>query len=390
MEEGTHGDWEVVEIASESAGRTISRSPCDRSSQEQSSLEALKVECLALGVRISEPELRSLGGSAALTVHEYSTTGGMTFRVGGDLYINAPFDDWFCCRSTVDFVMTPAGYAVRHRGRTFPLDEVLPLPGYLGLVDHDGFRADSMAMSHVDRIRLSPLVGCAFDCHFCDLASERYVRRHPAELVRALTIASQDKVLPARHVLISGGTPGPRHREWFEESCLAITKHAATLGLDVDVMMSPHEGSVPMIRRMVDAGVAGFALNLELSGSPAGAIYIRGKRRLSWPYYDNAVSEAVKLLGSQGAVRSLIIAGLEPAEATLAGIDHIASLGADPVISPFRPARRTKLSNHEPPSPEMLTYILGEARLSAHKAGVALGPRCVPCQHNTLTFPWDR
>jgi hypothetical protein len=33
--------------------------------------------------------------------------------------------------------------------------------------------------------------------------------------------------------------------------------------------------------------------------------------------------------------------------------------------------------------------LLARARTVVARHDVALGPRCVPCQHNTLTFPWD-
>jgi hypothetical protein len=85
----------------------------------------------------------------------------------------------------------------------------------------------------------------------------------------------------------------------------------------------------------------------------------------------------------------LIIVGLEEPETTLGGVELIASLGADPVLSPFRPAQGTALERQEPPSPASLERVYFEALDIAERYGVKLGPRCIPCQHNTITFPDD-
>lgn len=153
-------------------------------------------------------------------------------------------------------------------------------------------------------------------------------------------------------------------------------------------MMAPNASGPQVVQRLVEAGVHGFSLNLEVA-SDAGALHIRGKHRRSHPHFDATVDTAVGLLGCTGRVRSLILPGLEAAEDTLAGVERIAALGADPVLSPFRPARSTVLEHHEPVAAQLLREVLDGAREIVARHGVRLGPRCLPCQHNTLTFPWD-
>ena len=112
---------------------------------------------------------------------------------------------------------------------------------------------------------------------------------------------------------------------------------------------------------------------------------------IAWPGPASTSSPSGRWLVSGPVAGSglLILVGLEPAEHTLAGVEHLAAMGVDPVLSPFRPARGTRLADAEPPPVSLLADVLEEARQIAVRHDVALGPRCGPCQHNTLTFPWD-
>ncbi|MEK7422686.1 MAG: radical SAM protein [Actinomycetota bacterium] len=348
-------------------------------------VERLKIACLSTGVRISREALDSLGGGGALTVHEYPTTGGVTFVTHG-VYVNAPFDEPFCERASVELVHTGEHFLLLHDGNQLPVDRILPLPGYLGQTMANGRLAADLVMSHADRARLSPLRGCAYDCGFCNLPELAYQRRSVDELSEALDIAAADAALPVRHVLISGGTPGPAHADWFSQTCADVVKRTQ---LPVDVMFSPQAGSVDMIDRLFEAGVEGFSINLEIYDNAAAQRHMHRKAQLATPYFEATIRRAINHLGTTGRVRSLIIPGLEPESRTIAGIEYLASLGVDPVISPFRPSRDIALVDHPPASEDSLRRILDAARAIAGRYGVALGPACVPCQHNTLTFPWD-
>ena len=349
-------------------------------------LENLKIAALATGLRADARVLEALGGSERLTVHEYATTGGLPLRVAG-LDLNIPFDEWYCADAEIELVQVEEGFALRHAGHTYRIDEVYPLPGYLGAVDAEGNRLDDVVFTHIDRFRLSPIVGCAYDCAFCDLPGR--VRLHPVDqLMAAAEAALADDKLTARHGLISGGSPGPKDQERFADTIVELVERLSPR-IEIDVMMSSGAEGPDLVKRLVDAGVNGFALNIELESSEAAGLHIRGKQRRARPHFDATVSTAVDLLGRGGRVRSLILPGLESVSATLTGVEHIASLGADPVLSPFRPARGTALHHQSPVEMSLLREVLGGAREIVARHGVALGPRCLPCQHNTLTFPWD-
>lgn len=360
-------------------------------------LERVKLVALTSGVRVGPTVLQELGGPESLTVHEYATTGGITLELPFDVLVNAPFDAPYNAVSPLELRGTGDRLELRLAHESVPIVRVVPLPGYLGAVDDRGEPIADVAMSHADRVRLSPIVGCAYDCSFCDLAKVRYAPRPLDQILRALEVARADAALPPRHVLISGGSPPLRHapgQQYYETICLGVLEHVSAMGdlpqLDVDIMMSARADGVEFVERMVRAGVNGFSFNVEVFDDDFAARHLPLKHKWSRPHLESSIDRAVELLGwGNGRVRSLIIPGLEPVERTVAGVEWLASRGCSPVISPFRPAPGTKLEDSEPVGFQDVRTVLDEARLSADRHGVTLGPTCVPCQHNTATMPWD-
>jgi hypothetical protein len=102
-------------------------------------------------------------------------------------------------------------------------------------------------------------------------------------------------------------------------------------------------------------------------------------------HYFDFIDKAVNAFGI-GKVRSLLIVGLEPPEDTLEAVYQLARRGCDPVLSPFRPDPSTPLRSLPPPTAELLERIYLESLEIISPYPVKLGPRCIPCQHNTLTF----
>jgi hypothetical protein len=366
-----------------SSSGTLSEAPVPVASR--AGIERLKIACFSAGVAVSVEVLEALGGSDALTVHEYATTGGVTLRVAG-LYINAPFDTPESANSPVALIQIDGNFTLTFEGQRFPIERVVPLPGYLNSRLSTGRLAGDVVMSHGDRIRLSPIKGCVYDCAFCDLGALRYERRQLPELIEALDIAMRDPFLPPRHVLISGGSPGPSHVEWFNELCAGIVQYSS---LPVDIMFSPQYLGADTIDQLVDAGINSVSINIELFDEDAAQQHLSRKRDGVAPYFEETVRRAVELMPEPGRVRSLIIPGLESESSTIAGIDYLASLGVHPVISPFRPAQDTRLVHHAAADAGLLRRVLDAARKIAVDNDVALGPACEYCQHNTLTFPWD-
>ena len=360
-------------------------------------LEDVKIVALATGLRIADDVLQRYGGHDALTVHEYATTGGVTLVLPDDVLVNAPFDEPFCAASPLELVNAGDGLELRLGDRAVAVERLLPLPGYLGARTADGELAAATTMSHADRIRVSPIDGCAYDCGFCNLPGQ-YLR-HPVERVLAgIDVALRDDALPARHLLISGGSPSRAQSQldYFRDLCVGVLRHVRGVtdgragGFTVDIMMSARADGPDFVEQMAEEGCDGFSLNLEAFSDEGGSRHLPLKHKLARPHLEAMIRHAVAIYGrGSGKVRSLIIPGLETPAQTLEGVEWLSSLGCHPVLSPFRPARDTKLHAEATVEPDTVRVILDGSREIVRRHGVTLGPRCVACQHNILAFPWD-
>lgn len=339
----------------------------------------MKLEILERGLQVDSAARIALSGSATgrIVEHDYATTGGLTFRVG-DIFVNAPVDDWFCDRPAAVLTYRDGEFVVEWGGRSTVV-EPLRLPAYLD----DPATAPIGVMTHADRIRLSPIDGCACACRFCDWHQIQYKLLGVDAMVKGLSVALHEERLPARHVLVSGGTPKAKDREYLDQVYRAVLNASP---LPVDVMLMPRPDT-HVIDDLVDRGVAGFAINLELFDDEWSARLAPQKHAVGTKGYAETIKHAVRRTGGAGRVRSLLLVGLEPLEKTLAGVEFLASLGCDPVLSPFRPAPGTELFNHRPPSADLMLEVWERSTEIVHRYDVKLGPRCIPCMHNTVTAP---
>lgn len=351
-------------------------------------LERLKLRLMTYGIRVSDQAKAELSeqGQHPLTLAEYVTTSGITLVLGEDIWVNAPIADF-----NPNFVTSPSevldlgesGFVLRSKSGDTPA-KVLPVPAYHDKRNDSAELYSSYAATHADRVRISPIEGCGIACSFCDLPYRfRYRRRRVDGLIDSLSVALSDKRLPARHVLISGGTPKPSDYDFERMVYRAVAERF--VDVKVDVMMVPMPGLLDL-RELKNFGIWGLSLNIELYDDTIARKIMPAKARLGSRHFLNVIEQAVDVFGS-GRVRSLILVGLEPMTATLKGVRELASRGCEPVLSPFRPDPATPLRDHLPPSVDYLERTFIECSEIAAEYSVKLGPRCIPCQHNTLSFP---
>ncbi len=343
--------------------------------------QRIKLSILEHGISIDPGAEKKLtdNGKQKLITRDYATTGGLTLFLDEDIYVNCPVDDWFCDTPAGNLSLSKDGlFELRTNNDIFPVTP-LPLPEYLSSHDH----LTTGIMTHADRVRLSPIKGCLCSCKFCDWPLNPYSKQDLHTMLKGLEIACADPLLPPKHILISGGTPRPADEEWLNDFYETVVQKSS---IPVDIMLMPRSNA-GTIERLVRAGVHGFSLNIELFDPAISATLCPQKHRTGLAGYENTIRRAVELTGGKGRVRSLLLVGPEPVESTLKGVEFIAALGADPVLSPFRPAQGTAMAATKPPSADMMAEVYSEAADIVDHYGVKLGPRCIPCMHNTITFP---
>ena len=222
-------------------------------------------------------------------------------------------------------------------------------------------------------------------CRFCDVpyALKGQYRTRPVErLLEALTCALADPVQPAAHILISGGTPAERDYGYLRGVYRSVL--SAFKDIPVDIMAVPIAALID-VDELAALGVNELSLNLELWDGDRARRVMPEKDRLGRDGSLTFIAQAVRSLG-RGRVRSILMVGLEPLESTLKGVEALASVGCVPVLSPFRPDPKTELAALAPPSAAEMMQVFAEASKIANQFGIKLGPRCIPCSHNTMTF----
>lgn len=330
-----------------------------------------------------------------ITFHDYATTGGIIVEINGLIFVNVPEsheDSPFCIDYLEQrFILT------MDRNIVDAAIRILPVPQYAldNVRLENGVPVRELVMTHAHRLRISPIHGCSYHCQFCTCNGQRYNEIPCEDLDQAVQIALQDPNISPDHVLISGGTPDAR-----EETYLYLNKIYQYLpqkypSFEFDVMLSPRglhvrdnneQGYKEFLNYLYyECGIQTLSVNLELFNDQFRRKYIPEKWKVGIDNYLLFIKNAVDVFG-RGRIRSSIIVGLEQIEDTLRGIEEICEQGCIPVLSAFIPDSGTDMASYERPSVEFLSETVERASGTAEKYGMALGPLCRPCTHNSLTM----
>jgi hypothetical protein len=353
-------------------------------------IQRLKLALMTEGMSVTPAARDRVAGAGPsrrpLTLADYASTSGVSLRLENDVWVNAPIVDF-----NANFVTSPTavldagndGFILRH-GHLEVVAIPVPVPDYHDKTNAQGERFTNYGITHTDRVRISPVWGCANTCQFCDIPYRLgYRRNEPDRLVESVVRAIADAALPARHVLISGGTPVAADYEYLQDVYRRVCCAVPTVA--VDAMMAPMPGLLDAAHLRA-IGLHGMSINLEIYDEQRARQIMPNKAKVGRQAYLAFIEHAAAVFGP-GRVRSLLLLGLEPLDDTLRGVEALAERGCDPVLSPFRPDPATPLRNVPPPSAAVLGEVYERALEIVERHGVKLGPRCIPCQHNTLTFP---
>ena len=357
----------------------------------------LKIRLMQQGAKFSPAARQAMCRNkfGQISFMDYATTGGVVTVIDGRVYANVP----------VKFQDTPFlldrrddRFVLFYEGNALPNEvQIIPAPKYAldALRLDDGTPIRELVMTHADRVRISPIHGCSYHCSFCTCNTSSYREISCEQLDAAFRIALSDPYNQPRHALISGGTPKETEESfsWLN----GIYYHFPTTypNMDFDVMLSPRcrkpaphteEGYVDFLRYLHDeCGVKTLSVNLELYNEEYRRRFIPEKAAVGIDNYLTFIRQAVAIFGLN-TIRSSLIAGLEPMDDTLRGVQILAENGCLPVLSAFIPAPGTDGATYPAPTPVFLLELVAAADQIAHTAGLPLGPLCRPCTHNSITL----
>jgi radical SAM superfamily enzyme YgiQ (UPF0313 family) len=344
--------------------------------------DELKIKIMNSGVKIS-PEVSDWFSSNKLqaTLYDYCTTSGIVFEFPNtNVFVNADFSSEDAKKSEIELNVYNNEFYISYEHNRYPV-KVYPAPAFFDKKNKKGILYKDFLATHADRARISPIVGCAYKCKFCDFNTIPYQKFEINALKDAVQVAIDDPVLPAKHLLISGGSPKPEDREYLLNVFLEIGKWSP---IPIDIMVAPWV-PVEYIKKFKETNINELSVNIEIWDEEIAKKNIASKNGLGREHYLEFLKEAVKVYGKNN-VRSILLVGLEPLASTLEGIEKLAEIGVSPVLSPFIPAEGTELSNHPRPTYEDLVYVWEKSSEIVKKYGVKMGPNCIPCMHNALTF----
>jgi len=349
-----------------------------------SRIEKIKIRLIAEGIKItSEAKQELTKNGEPLSLFEYPTTSGVTLILGKNIYINTRFTGKHIKpKILLDYIKDV--YYLIDKNIKIRVN-VLLVPRYFDKKLDSGILVRDMIMSHADRMRINPISGCSFRCKFCDAHAENYQKNDIKDIIKSIKVVMKDKNIKSKHLLISGGTPLKKDYEYIDDVYEKVTKFLKKKNIPVDVMMSPRM-DIDILDKLKKWGVNGLSINLEVFNERMARKVVPQKAAISREFYFEFIKKAIEIFG-KGKVRSLLLLGLEKEKDTLKGVESLAKLGCDVVLSPFVPGNGIMIKNTKPPTAKSLERMFLQSKKIANKYGVVLGPRCIPCQHNTLAFP---
>jgi hypothetical protein len=204
---------------------------------------------------------------------------------------------------------------------------------------------------------------CAFwsyapslNCRFCTTGRNVGANEAPikelTDVVETCWAAKEESGITFVH--LNGGYQGSRGLQFIEPYVRAIKED---VGLLVGVQLAP-EKDFSRYDELIGLGVDHLSFCVELMDPAWFARICPGKARVHGQELYFAAMQYCASRMPRGAVSGEVIAGIEPAEQTIAAIDRITALGAFPTVCIFRPTLGSDMETWAPPEYEPMRRIM--------------------------------
>lgn len=339
----------------------------------------IKAQLLYEGIKITPKATEELNKISPIwLMKDYITCSGVTLNFK-DLYVTTvPNDSAFY---TLDY---NNDFYITVKNEKIYVAPIVP-PDYMkDEIVIDDKKITCYINTYTDRIRIQLINGCANNCKFCNAREFKYEFNNLNALDNALQIGLNERKV--RHALLSSGNAKneedlQRFSEYYEFFCSKYKD------LEIDLMTPPRgfksytdkNDYINYLQYLKEIGIYGLSVNIELYNLEQLKFYCPEKYEIGQNNYFYFIEEAVKIFG-RNKVRSLIIVGLEPLEYTLQGVEKLASIGCNPVLSPLFPYGLAQGNL----STELFIEARRKSEKICNKYDISLGPLCLPCSHNTL------
>lgn len=307
-------------------------------------------------------------------------------KIFDSIYVNVPFSCKLCSLSPFSIDLRNKSFVLLYNDAFISNIEISFMPEQLiNKKTISGVPYEHIINIANDRIRINPAPICIFKkmgiaCKFCNLPIQNSLYDID-DIKEAIDYCLEN--VSFRHFLIGGGTYSIQGG-W--NVIIEIAFYIRSKCNKNIYLMSIPPATPEILGNLYDAGITEVAFNLEMFNRDYALQVMPGKGKIKIENYFSIFKEAVKIWGKKGNVRSLLIYGFDTLDTFLEGIETLCQNGVEPIISIFRPLKDTPMENFNPPSTTQLFSLYQSCQNIVHKYSLILGPDCVECQNNTLSY----
>jgi hypothetical protein len=319
----------------------------------------LKLELLCKGIRLDTSVtkenirkiLRTRGGLGS----------GLEIILPDDLWVNAPVVEDFAKSSPYKLVKDGNFYITKN-GEEVAKVNIPRNPEFYTKKTSDGTEMIKIGIMQGGYLAfyLGPKCGYwekGLNCRFCssglNVGRTENERKTVEQVVEVTKEAFNEGIADFIHINMGFIPDESRGLKLLGPYVRALKKEINTL---IAIQTNP-----PKTNEWIDyaysIGVDSMSFDFEIFDKEIFAKICPGKAKLIG---QERFFEAMEYAGNvfpNGATAGEIIAGLEPVESTIAGIDYITSVGALPIVCVFRPLKHTYLERESPPNPKDICSV---------------------------------
>ncbi len=232
----------------------------------------------------------------------------------------------------------------------------VPRPRFYDLSTSDGVPYYKIALLHgSETLATTAYQHCRYwshgtQCRFCTIplsfhSGDTILEKKPAQLAEVVQAAESEGVV--RNILITTGTPESEDMG-IARLIQLVTAIREVSDLPIGVQFEPPR-NLELIDKLAAAGVDAVGIHIETTDDSLRRQVCPGKYEYGpVELYRRAWEHSMGLFG-RGNVSTFVLHGLgETPEQMLDDIRDIAEMGVLPVVTPFRPAPGSLMSDHVP------------------------------------------
>jgi hypothetical protein len=344
----------------------------------------LEIDLFCRGIRV--PDAVPLDLARGISRTRAGLGSGLEVVIPGDswlkdrIWANIPVEESFARLSPYVLDGSPReGYHIRDERNQarYPV-EIPPEPSWYGRHTDRGIPMNRIGVLQGTYLGIYVNMVCTFwnyspslNCRFCttgnNVGEHEVVDKAVSDVVEVARAAKDESGVTFVH--LNAGFQGSRGVQFAEPYVAALKEQ---VGILVGAQLAPQK-DFSHYDRLMALGVDHLSFCLEFIDPSWFARICPGKERvLGQQIFFDSIEYCARRM-PKGAVSGEIIAGVEPIEATLRGIDWIADHGAFPTVCIFRPTVGSDMENWPSPGYEDMRRVMAHVYEACRRNWIPIG-----------------